>query len=198
MSVIKTNDRFTAVDCAIAFSQGLTTQSHQYKLHDGQFNVHQPYYTSSITGQKRKRGHDSETQTAEWHETNAKPFLLTILPELNGIFNKADDNELKDQADPIDFPSLMELAQASQRFFHQDEHVQVDLTESDNTIDTLDVFHQVIHNRQDNCATLALNTNEYLIPPKSSFLMSDLTTGMSDLVSYGNKKLTALINTRLI
>ncbi|KAI8144744.1 MT-A70-domain-containing protein [Fennellomyces sp. T-0311] len=183
MSIIKANDRFTALDCTAALSHGLTTESLQYQLQSGQFNVDQPYYTSSLAGQKRKRGHDSETHTAAWHETDAKPFLLTVLPDIN-VFSKTDGNAMTDAGDPIDFPSLMALAQASQRFFHQDEHIKLDLTEPTTAMDTLDVFHQVIHNQRKYCATLTLGTNDYLVPPGSAFLMSDLTTGMADLVSY--------------
>ncbi|KAI7849734.1 MT-A70-domain-containing protein [Circinella umbellata] len=53
------------------------------------------------------------------------------------------------------------------------------------TMEILDVFHKVIRNPSvDYCTMLKLDSNNYLIPPRSEFLMSDLTTGMTDLVSY--------------
>ena len=213
-------DRFTIIDCAQAFSRELSTKSNiSYQLRNGEFNVCQPYYTASSTattktlaGQKRKRGHDSEAHTAEWHETNARPFLSPILSVVKELTSQDQKNEEQqpnnendndnDPGDPINFPSLIELAQASQRFFHQEEHVELDLTMQEEeeeeegggggggtitTMEILDVFHKVIRNPSvQYCTTLKLDNNDYLIPPRSAFLMSDLTTGMADLVSYGN------------
>ncbi|KAI9494899.1 MT-A70-domain-containing protein [Zychaea mexicana] len=199
MSVVQQDtDRFTVIDCENAFSQGLTTESTQYHLRDGEFDVQQPYYTtSSIAGQKRKRGHDSETLTADWHETNARPFLSPILPIVKeaafGDRNytkvsspSSETNDDSDPGDPINFASLTELAQASQRFFQQEEHDQVDLADTETTtMEILDVFHRIVHNPADTCCrVLTLDNNSYLVPPQSAFLMSDLTTGMEDLVSY--------------
>ncbi|KAI8391260.1 uncharacterized protein BYT42DRAFT_187779 [Radiomyces spectabilis] len=186
-------DHAVVIDCCQAFSfQG-------WVVPRTAFNVAAPYFRArQDEGQaKKKRKTEpsvAELQTEQHHES-IRTLLQTVLDEVQSVWSRVtvetSDRQDEPAVDPINFPALQSLVQASQRFSNipdvdgDSEATICSLKDPVTEWDTLSVFNRIITNPSKDTRSLTLSpTARYLIPPQASFLMSDMED-MYPLTEYG-------------
>ena len=128
MSIIARTDNAVIVDCQAAFSQNLhPCHSKQWLLKSADFDVHEPYFRASQHPSKKRKAtapsNPADVDTEKRHQ-DVRSFLLTCIKEAEKVWptvkneaSQVDESPpCKTEDDPIDFTSLVSVAQAAARF----------------------------------------------------------------------------------
>lgn len=185
---------FDIIDSEKCFSRDISP----YSLVIGEFDVCEPYFSpkkaSVEPAKKRKKPNtpsicDIDTQTR--HE-ELRPHLISCLEKLQAVWPFSDIKKPRTiktvESETIDFPSMQAMVETARIKFSSNEDAdELELTDPVTTgIDLFGVFNLVCINNQDILSLLTITPNcQYIIPPKSSFLMGSIANTASQLGNYG-------------
>ncbi|XP_053427153.1 N(6)-adenine-specific methyltransferase METTL4 isoform X2 [Nycticebus coucang] len=144
--------------------------------------------SDSIIGKKRKRCvvfNQGELDAMEYHSKIRELILdgsLQLIEEglksgfLYPVFEKQDKCN-KPLTLPLDTCNLSELCEMAKHLPSQNEmELQtLQLTEDDTSLTEQDLFSRVVENNSSFTKMITLMGQKYLLPPKSSFLLSDIS-----------------------
>uniref|UniRef100_A0A2K5PN83 Methyltransferase 4, N6-adenosine n=1 Tax=Cebus imitator TaxID=2715852 RepID=A0A2K5PN83_CEBIM len=150
----------------------------------------------SIIEKKRKRSavfNQGELDAMEYHRKMRKLILdgsLQLIQEglksgfLNPLFEKQDKCS-KPIILPLDTCNLSELCEMAKHLpsLNEMEHQTLQLLEEGTSVTEQDLFLRVVENNSSFTKMITLMGQKYLLPPKSSFLLSDISC-MQPLLNY--------------
>uniref|UniRef100_F6YE47 Methyltransferase 4, N6-adenosine n=1 Tax=Macaca mulatta TaxID=9544 RepID=F6YE47_MACMU len=150
----------------------------------------------SIIGKKRKRCvvfNQGELDAMEYHTKIRELILdgsLQLIQEglksgfLYPLFEKQDKCS-KPITLPLDTCNLPELCEMAKHLpsLNEMEHQTLQLVEEDTSVTEQDLFLRVVENNSSFTKVITLMGQKYLLPPKSSFLLSDISC-MQPLLNY--------------
>lgn len=192
-----------------------------YTLIEGEFDVCEPYFRpkkeSTEPPKKRKKTVPkapsvADVETQKRHE-EIRPNLALCLEQIESIWPESW-KQIKSprtingvEAETIDFPSIQTMVEMARGKFGQndddDDEDSAEYNLSATVITDLDmfsIFNLICINAESTLKLLQITPAcQYIIPPKSSFLMGSIADSLSQLGNYGNvsnrkKKITVSFN----
>lgn len=199
---------FDIVDSEQAFSKDIAP----YTLIEGEFDVCEPYFRvkkeSTEPAKKRKKTvpnppSRADLETQKRHE-GLRPHLVSCLEGIETIW-PTTWKEIKSprivdtvETESIDFPSMQAMVETARgKFSYEEEEdaVEYELSEPITTdLDVFSIFNLVCINSENSLKLLQITpTCQYIIPPKSSFLMGSIADSLSQLGNYGKNVALSII-----
>lgn len=193
---------FDIIDSEKCFEKDISP----FKLIKGEFDVCERYFTAKKEDldappvKKRKKKNPkslsvTDVETQKRHE-ELRPQLLTCIEHFTKIWPDywkcIKKPTTKDQSivenETIDFPSIQAMVETAQGKFNTMEEEKV--YELSNYItkdlDLFSIFNIMCVNAEDKLKLLEITpTSQYIIPPKSKFLMGSIENSTQQLGSYG-------------
>jgi hypothetical protein len=201
---------FGIIDSEKCFSQDISP----YYLIKGEFDVCEPYFRAKVESAaesppKRRKKNNKNTkppsvadiETQKRHQ-ELRPQLISCIKSLNKVWpDRWKDIKLPRtiktvEAETIDFPSIQAMVETAHGRFNnindEEQEEAAQFTFSDYTTKELDlfsIFNLVCINAENKLKLLQITPScQYLIPPKSTFLMGSIANSAKQLGSYGKKK----------
>lgn len=186
---------FDIIDSEKCFSRDLSP----YSLIIGEFDVCEPYFSakkdSTEPVKKRKKTNTPsvcDIETQKRHE-ELRPHLISCLEKIQTVWPFKDIKIPRTfkavESETIDFPSMQAMVETARiKFSSSEDAEELELSGPVTTdIDLFGVFNLVCINNQDMLNLLAITPAcQYIIPPKSSFIMGSIANSAAQLGSYGN------------
>ncbi|GAA5810000.1 hypothetical protein MFLAVUS_003415 [Mucor flavus] len=181
-----------------------------YTLIEGEFDVCEPYFRpkkeSTEPPKKRKKTVPkapsvADVETQKRHE-EIRPNLALCLEQIESIWPESW-KQIKSprtingvEAETIDFPSIQTMVEMARGKFGQndddDDEDSAEYNLSATVITDLDmfsIFNLICINAESTLKLLQITPAcQYIIPPKSSFLMGSIADSLSQLGNYVNRK----------
>lgn len=185
---------FDIIDSEKCFSQNIAP----YSLTIGEFDVCEPYFSAkkptTEPAKKRKKANtpsNCDVETQKRHE-ELRPHLIACLEDLLKVWTFSKIREPRSvktvELETIDFPAMQAMVEKARIKFCSDEDAdEYELSGPVTTeIDLFGVFNLICINNQHTLNLLRITPDcQYIIPPKSSFLMGSIENSAKQLGNYG-------------
>lgn len=199
---------FDIIDSEACFSKAIAP----YRLIKGEFDVCEPYFRAkkedTPTPKKRRKKNTTakapsvtDIETQKRHE-ELRPLLMSCIEQLETIWpqrwkdiKEASPREGGDKTETIYFPSIQSMVETAQgKFNYADAEEETVVKEHNLTsfitkdLDLFSIFNVMCTNAEDKLKLLEMTpTCQYIIPPKSAFLMGSIQNSAKQLGSYVSK-----------
>lgn len=195
---------FDIVDSEACFSKAISP----YRLIEGEFDVCEPYFKAKkdlpedAPKKRRKKNNTTKTpsvtdiETQKRHE-ELRPLLMSCIEQLKAVWptrwkdvKEPTPRNEANKTETIYFPSIQSMVETAQgKFNYADEEGVKEFSLTSfitKELDLFSIFNVVCINDEDKLKLLEITpTCQYIIPPKSSFLMGSIANSAQQLGSYG-------------
>lgn len=197
---------FDIIDSEACFSKAIAP----YRLIKGEFDLCEPYFRAkkedAPAPKKRRKKNTAakapsvtDIETQKRHE-QLMPMLMSCMEQLERLWpqrwkdiKEPSPREGGDKTETIYFPSIQSMVETAQgKFNYADAEEETVVKEHHLTsfitkeLDLFSIFNIMCINAEDKLKLLEITpTCQYIIPPKSSFLMGSIQNSAKQLGSYG-------------